>query len=161
MPAVIIREGALLRMGFKEGIEADLKKSLKAKDASRLSVVRMLLGAIKYKEVEKLRELSDQEFQAVVKTMIKQHIESIESFRKGNRPELADKEEKELAVLKEFLPEQLSEEELQKEVEEAVEALGAKGAKDMGRVMKSLVEKIGARADGKVLSEMVRKRLIL
>jgi len=92
--------------------------------------------------------------------MIKQHLESIDSFTKGQRPELAEKEEKELAILKEFAPTQLSEEELSKEIEEAIHTLEAKDQKDMGKVMKYLMEKVGPRADGKLLSEMVRKRLV-
>ena len=147
-------------MEYKQKIEEDLKKSLKERDATRTSTLRMLLGALKYKEVEKLRALTEQEFQAVVKTMIKQHLESIDSFTKGQRPELAEKEEKELAILKEFAPTQLSEEELSKEIEEAINTLEAKDQKDMGKVMKYLMERVGSRADGKVLSEMVRKRLV-
>jgi uncharacterized protein len=148
-------------MDFKQTIEEDLKKALKAGDAIRVSTLRMLLGALQYKQVEKQHHpVSEQEFHAVVKTMIKQHVESIESFKKGQRPELAEKEEKELLILKEFVPATLSEEELRKEVEEALQALEAKGPGDMGKVMKFLMEKVGSRADGKVLSEMVRKRLV-
>ena len=91
--------------------------------------------------------------------MIKQHVESVESFKKGQRADLAEKEEKELQILKEFAPAQVSEEEVAREVEETVTSLGASGQKDMGKVMKVLMEKFASRVDGKVLSEMVRKRL--
>ena len=146
-------------MGFKENIEAGLKKALKEHDALRVSTLRMLLGAIKYREVEKVRPLTDEEFYGVVKTLIKQHSESIESFKKGNRQDLVEKEEKELLILQEFVPEQMTPAELSGEVDEAILQLEAKTPKDMGRVMKFLMEKLAARIDGKVLSEMVRQRL--
>jgi hypothetical protein len=146
-------------MEYRSRIEEGLKVSLKQKDSIRVSVLRMLLAAIKNKEVEKLRALSEDEFYAIIKTSIKQHIESIESFKKGNRTDLAQKEEKELEILKEFLPAPLSEEELLKEIEEAIKSLEAKSQKDMGKVIKFLMEKYPGRTDGKVLSGMVLKRL--
>jgi len=146
-------------MSFKENIEAGLKKALKEHDAVRVSILRMLLGAIKYKEIEKVRPLTEEEFYGVVKTLIKQHSESIESFKKGNRQDLVDKEEKELLVLQEFVPAQMTAAELSGEVDEAVRQLEAKTPKDMGKVMKFLMEKHASRIDGKVLSDMVRQRL--
>ena len=146
-------------MEYRSRIEEGLKVSLKQKDSIRVSVLRMLLAAIKNKEVEKLRALSEDEFYAIIKTSIKQHIESIESFKKGNRTDLAQKEETELEILKKFLPAPLSEEELLKEIEEAIKSLEAKSQKDMGKVIKFLMEKYPGRTDGKVLSGMVLKRL--
>ena len=146
-------------MGFKENIEAGLKKALKEHDSVRVSTLRMLLGAIKYKEVEKIKPLTEEEFYGVVKTAIKQHAESIESFKKGNRQDLVEKEETELLVLQEFVPAQLSAAEMTGEVDEAIRELEAKTPKDMGKVMKFLMEKHASRIDGKVLSEMVRQRL--
>lgn len=148
-------------MAYKDEIEKSLRGALKQKDALRVSVLRMLLTSLNYKEIEKRQPLVEEEFHAVVKTMIKQHTESIESFEKGQRADLADKERKELEILREFAPAQISEEELSAEVDEAIRSLGAKDQKDMGRVMKFLMEKLTSRADGKVLSEMVRKRLSL
>ncbi len=146
-------------MAYKDEIEQGLKKALKEKDTLRVSVLRMLLTALNYKEIDKRKPLAEDEFFSVLKTMIKQHTESIESFTKGRRPELAEKEERELKILKEFAPSQISADELSLEVEGAITALGAKDQKDMGKVMKFLVEKLASRVDGKVLSEMVRKRL--
>jgi len=146
-------------MSYKDEIEQGLKKALKEKDTLRVSVLRMLLTSLGYKEVEKRKPLDQDEFYAVVKTLIKQHTESIESFTKGQRPDLAEKEVRELEILKEFAPTQMAQEELSQEVEAAVTSLGAKDLKDMGRVMKFLMEKLASRVDGKVLSEMVRKRL--
>jgi len=148
-------------MGFKENIEAGLKKALKEHDAVKVSTLRMLLGAIKYREVEKVRPLTEEEFYGVVKILIKQHSESIESFKKGNRQDLVEKEEKELLVLQEFVPAQMTAAELSGEVDEAIRQLEAKTPKDMGKVMKFLMEKHSSRVDGKVLSEMVRQRLAI
>ena len=146
-------------MDYKSKIEEDLKGSLKQREAVRVSVLRMLLAAIKNKEVEKIRSLSDDEFYSLVKTSINQHLDSIESFKKGQRLDLAEKEEKELQILKEFLPVQLTEEEITREIEAAIEIVDAKSQKEMGKVIKYLMEKFPGRVDGKVLSVMVLKRL--
>ncbi len=146
-------------MEFRSKIEDGLKQSLKQRDTVRVSIFRMLLAAIKNKEVEKLKTLTENDFYAIVKTSVKQHIESIESFKKGNRQDLVDKEEKELDILKEFLPAALSEETLTTEIEEAIKTLEAKSQKDMGKVIKHLMEKYPGRIDGKALSGMVLKRL--
>ncbi len=144
---------------FRSRIEEGLKEAIKKKEGTRVSVYRMILAAIKNKEVEKMRALAEDEFFALIKTSIKQHTESIESFKKGQRPDLADKEERELEILKEWLPSQLTEEEISKAIEEAVGAVEAKSQRDMGKVIKFLMEKYPGRVDGKVLSSMVLKRL--
>jgi hypothetical protein len=144
---------------FKAKLQDGLKEALKRKDSIRLSLYRMLLASTKNKEVEKIRPLTEDEFIAVVKTSIKQHIESIESFKKGNRLDLVEKEEKELAILKEFMPSQLSEEEITREIEEAIVSLQVQSQKEMGKVIKFILEKFPGRIDGKVLSGMVLKRL--
>jgi len=144
---------------FKAKLQDGLKEALKQKDTIRLSLYRMLLASIKNKEVEKIRPLTEDEFVAVVKTSVKQHVESIESFKKGNRLDLADKEEKELAILKEFMPSQLSEEEIIQEIEDAIVSLQVQSQKEMGKVIKFILEKFPGRIDGKVLSGMVLKRL--
>ena len=144
---------------FKANLQNGLKEALKQKDTVRLSLYRMLLASIKNKEVEKIRPLTEDEFIAVVKTSVKQHVESIESFKKGNRQDLVEKEEKELVILKEFMPSQLSEEEIAKEIEEAIVSLQVQGQKEMGKVIKFILEKFPGRIDGKLLSGMVLKRL--
>jgi hypothetical protein len=146
-------------MTYKEQIEEGIRGALKGKDTIRVSVLRMLLTSLSYKEIERKRPTTEEEFYAVVRTMMKQHSESIESFKKGNRPDLVEKEEKELEILREFVPAQMSEDEILQEVEQAVSLAGAKDQKDMGKVMKLLMEKLASRVDGKVLSEIVRKRL--
>ena len=144
---------------FKAILQNGLKEALKQKDSIRLSLYRMLLASIKNKEVEKIRPLTEDEFIAVVKTSIKQHVESIESFKKGNRLDLVEKEEKELAILKEFMPSQLSEEEIISEIEEAILSLQVQSQKEMGKVIKFILEKFPGRIDGKLLSGMVLKKL--
>jgi hypothetical protein len=146
-------------MAYKDEVNESLKKALKGRDSLRVSVLRMLLSALGYKEVEKRKPLTEEEFYGVVKSMIKQHVESIESFKKGQRQDLVEKEENELRILKEFEPAQMSEEEVAQEVDKAIETLEAHDQRDMGRVMKVLMEKIASRVDGKVLSQMVRNRL--
>jgi uncharacterized protein len=146
-------------MEFRLKIEDGIKQSLKQRDALKVSIFRMLLAAIKNKEVEKLRALTEDEFYGIVKTSVKQHIESIESFKKGNRQDLIDKEEKELEILKGFLPAALSDDELSTEIEETIKTVEAKSQKDMGKVIKHLMEKYPGRIDGKALSGMVLKRL--
>ncbi len=146
-------------MDYKSNIEDSIKQSLKQRDSVRLSVLRMLLAAIKNKEVEKLRALTEDEFFSIVKTSVKQHVDSIESFKKGNRQDLVDKEEKELEILKTFLPVSLSSEELMKEVEETIKIIEAKSKKDMGKVIKYLMEKYPGRIDGKELSGIIIKKL--
>ena len=146
-------------MAYKDEINESLKRALKEKNALRVSVLRMLLSSLGYKEVEKRKPLTQEEFYGVVKTMMKQHAESIESFKKGQRQDLVEKEENELQILKEFEPAQMSEVEVAQEVDNVIETLGARDQKDMGRVMKVLMEKLASRVDGKVLSQMVRNRL--
>jgi len=146
-------------MTHKDDLEQSLKKALKEKESLRVSVLRMLLRSLNYKEIEKKRILTDDEFYSVVRTMIKQHAESIESFKKGQRFDLAEKEEGELHILNEFAPPQLSEDDILRELDDAVTVLQAKDQRDMGRVMKFLIDRLASRVDGKVLSEMVKKRL--
>lgn len=149
----------IIAMEQRSKIEERLKEALKQKDSLRVSVLRMLLAAIKNKEVEKIRALTEDEFFAIVKTSIKQHLDSIEGFTKGQRLDLVEKEEKELQILKEFLPAQLTEEEMAAGIDEAINTVEVKGQKDMGKVIKFLMEKYPGRVDGKVLSAMVLKRL--
>lgn len=144
---------------FKAKLNDDLKEAMKRKDSTRLSLLRMLLASVKNREVEKRGLLTEDEFFAVVKTSVKQHLESIESFKKGNRQDLVEKEEKELDILKGLLPAQLSEEEMGREIEEAIRSLQIKSQKEMGKVIKHVMEKYPGRIDGKVLSGMVLKRL--
>ena len=145
---------------LKERIDSELKESMRAKNELSTSVLRMLKSAIRYKEVEPGGSaLDDAGVRQVVASLIKQRRDSAEQFRAGNRPELADKEEKEIALLQAYLPKQLSPEELSAEVKSAIAAAGAKTPKDMGAVMKILRAKIQGQAEGKAISDEVKAQL--
>ena len=150
-------------MGIKSRLEEELKKALKAKDGPRLSASREILGAIKYAELNKGEDqdkvLSEAEEIQVLSKFKKRHLESIEAFEKGNRPELAEKERAELKVIEEFLPAMMSPAEIAAMVKDAVVELGAQGLKDMGKVMANLKDKYTGRADGKAVSEEVKRQL--
>jgi uncharacterized protein len=145
---------------LKERIDADLKDAMRSKDELGTSVLRMLKSAVKYKEVEPGgHALEDAGVLAVIQTLIKQRRDSVEQFRAGGRPELADKEEREIVKLQSYLPAQMSSDELRAEVRSAIAQVGAKGPKDMGAVMKALMPKVQGRAEGKAVSEAVKAEL--
>jgi uncharacterized protein YqeY len=146
-------------MALKDQLDADLKASMRDKDAVRLSVIRMLKSAIKYREIEAMKPLDDAGVLQVVSGEIKRHKDSVEQFRAGNRPELVQKEEAEIAVLQGYLPAQLGEAELKALVEAAVVKTGASGPRDMGAVMKALLPDVQGKADGRLVSELVKARL--
>jgi uncharacterized protein YqeY len=146
-------------MALKEQLDADLKAAMREKDALKLSVVRMLKSAVKYREIELMKPLDDAGVQGVISSEIKRHRDSVEQYRAGNRQDLVDKEEAEIAILQGYLPAQLSEAELRAKIDAAVAKAGAQGPKDMGAVMKALMPEVQGRADGKVVSELVKARL--
>jgi uncharacterized protein YqeY len=145
---------------LKERIDADIKDAMRAKDELRSNVVRMLKSAVKYKEVEPgAKALDDAGVMGVIATLIKQRRDSVEQYKSGNRPDLAEKEEKEIAVLQGYLPAQLSAAELTAAVAEGVKEANAKGPKDMGAVMKVITPKLKGKAEGKAISEEVKAQL--
>jgi uncharacterized protein YqeY len=146
-------------MALKDQLDADLKASMRVKDTVKLSVVRMLKSAIKYREIEAMKPLDDAGVLQVISGEIKRHKDSIEQYRAGNRPDLVEKEEAELAILQTWLPAQLSEGELKALVEAAVVKTGASGPRDMGAVMKALQPDVQGKADGRLVSELVKARL--
>src|SRR5512133_803745 len=146
-------------MTLKEQLDAAMKDAMRAKDTLRLGAIRMVKSAIKYKEVELIAQLDDQGVIGVISTLAKQRKESAVAFREGNRLELAEKEEQELAVLLEFLPQQLDEAGIKAIIEKAVAEAGATSAKDMGTALKLVSPQSTGRADGKLVSELVKARL--
>ncbi len=146
-------------MSLKEQLNDAMKAAMRARDTLRLSAVRMVRAAITNREIDTRTELDDQAVVEVLSTMAKQRRESIRMYRDGNRPELAEKEELELAVLLEFLPVQLNTEEVDTLIKQIIQDIAAHGAKDMGRVMKALTPLTAGKADGKVVSDAVRKLL--
>jgi hypothetical protein len=149
-------------MTLQERVDSDLKEAMRAKDATKLGVLRMLKSALKYAAIAKSdaeAELSDAEAVQVIRKQAKQRQDSIESFEKGGRAELADKEKEELAILNTYLPQGMNVDELAKVVRETIAELGATSKAQMGVVMKALQAKVGGRADGKTLSSEVQKQL--
>jgi uncharacterized protein len=145
---------------LKERIDSELKEAMRSRKELETSVLRMLKSAVKYKEVEPgAKALDDAGVLQVVSTLIKQRRDSVDQFKQGGRPELAEKEEKEIAFLQTFLPQQLSPEELAKEVADAIVAAGAKGPRDMGAVMKAVMPRVQGKAEGKAISEQVKAQL--
>ena len=132
---------------------------MKAKDGNRVSVLRFLLSSIKYREIEKKDALDEDEVLAEITSSAKRRRESMEAFAEGGRMDLVEKEESELAILQEYLPELLSPDEVQGVVQEVVQAVGATGASDFGKVMKELMPKLRGKADGKLVSEIVKETL--
>ena len=149
-------------MTISEQIDADLKDAMKAKAVEKLSVLRLLKAAVKNAAIEKGGQsgvLDDPEATAVVRKQVKQRQDSIESFEKGGRPELADKERAEIVILQKYLPQALPPDELARMIDEAIAETGATGKAQMGAVMKALQPKVAGRADGKTLSQEVQRRL--
>lgn len=146
-------------MSLKDTITADMKAAMRAKDAPRLEVLRMLRAAIQRREVDERIELDDTQTMAVVEKMIKQGRDSIEQFIKGDRADLAEKEQAGIDVLQDYLPEQLGEAELSKLIEEALAQTGASSMKDMGKVMGILKPQIQGRADMGAVSKAIREKL--
>ena len=149
-------------MTLQQRVDADVKEAMRAKDATKLGVLRMLKSALKYAAIAKSSaeaELSDAEAIQVIRKQAKQRQDSIDSFEKGGRAELAEKEKEELAILNTYLPQGMSPDELAKVVRETIAELGATSKAQMGAVMKMLQAKTGGRADGKSLSSEAQKQL--
>src|SRR5512134_1063844 len=146
-------------MGLKDRLQKDMQKAAKERNPLALSALRMALAEIKNREIEARGELPDEAVVKALASMVKRQRESIELFLKGNRPELAEKERAEIAVLSSYLPEALSGAEVESLAREAIASAGAASPSDMGRVMKELMPKVAGRADGKLVSEVVRRLL--
>jgi Uncharacterized conserved protein len=149
-------------MTLQERVDSDLKEAMRAKDTSKLGVLRMLKSALKYAAIAKSgteAELSDAEAAQVVRKQVKQRQDSIESFEKGGRAELAAKEKEELSILNTYLPQAMNSDELAEVVRATIAETGATAKAQMGAVMKALQAKVGGRADGKTLSQEVSRQL--
>jgi uncharacterized protein YqeY len=149
-------------MSIQERIDSDLKEAMRAKDTTKLTVLRMLKSALKYATIAKPgaeAELSDAEAAQVIRKQAKQRQDSIESFEKGGRADLAQQEEKELSILNSYLPQAMSPDQVEKAVREAIAEVGATSKAQMGAVMKALQAKVAGRADGKTLSQEVSRQL--
>jgi uncharacterized protein YqeY len=147
-------------MPAQEDLAREIKSAMLARDADRLSTLRLLKSAVDYAQIErKTDSLSPADFVTVVQKEVKKRRDSIEQYEKGGRPELAAKEKKEIPVLETFLPKALSPEELEALVKAAIQELGATGKKDMGPVIKAVQAKAAGRAEGRTISQIVGKLL--
>src|SRR5246500_5318234 len=149
-------------MTLSQRVDSDLKEAMRAKDTTKLGVLRMLKSALKYAAIAKSgaeAELDDTEAIQVIRKQVKQRQDSIESFEKGGRAELAAKEKEELSILQSYLPQAMSADELSKIVRETIAEVGATSKQQMGAVMKALPPKVAGRADGKTLSAEVQRQL--
>ena len=144
---------------LSDQIRADLTESMKARTADRTSTLRMLQAAVKNQQIDSGHELSDEEALAVIRKAVKQRQDSIEQYTKGNRPELAAKEQAEIDILKTYLPPELTDAELESGVREIIASTGAQSKKDMGKVMKEATAKYKGRVDGKKIQEVVSRLL--
>jgi uncharacterized protein len=158
----VLSRPIFLRMTLLERVDSDLKEAMRAKDATRLDVLRMLKSALKYAAIAKSgakTDLSEAETEQVIRKQARQRQDSIDSFEKAGRIELARKEKEELSILNSYLPPAISGDELAKIVREAIAETGATSKAEMGAVMKALQAKLAGRVDGKTLSAEVQKQL--
>ena len=146
-------------MSLKQQLLDDMKEALRAKEKIRLNTIRMLRSQIKNREIERGEELSDDEVLQVLSKAEKTRKEAIELYRRGNREDLAAQEETELAVIRGYMPERLSEDELRALIGQVVAEVGAEGMRDMGKVMGAIMPKVRGRADGQLVNRLVKERL--
>ena len=160
---------------FKEKLQNDVKEALKAGNAEKRMVLSLVLSAVKSRELEKrgklskseqdavkleeLSKLTDEEIVEVVSSEIKKRKDSVEQYTKGGRPELAEKEQNEIKILAEYMPEQMSEEAVKEEVKKAISETGASSPKDMGKVIGAVMAKVKGKADGQMVSRLVKEKL--
>ncbi len=146
-------------MNLRERLEADMKEALKARERLRLETVRGARGAIRNREIELGGELDEAGIAAVLRSLVKQRLDSIEQYRVGGREELAEKEEAEKAVLEAYLPAATDAARIEQVVAEVIAEVGASGPRELGKVMKPALERLGPAADGKLVSEVARRLL--
>lgn len=146
-------------MSLEKNITEDLKMAMKAKDEIRVACLRMLKTSLKNKQIELGHQLNDEEIQRIVSSLIKKGQEAAKEFRQGGREDLAIKEEKEIKILYDYLPEQLTPEEIEKSLKEIISELSAESPKDLGKVMKAAMARLAGKAQGKEVNEIARKLL--
>jgi len=146
-------------MSLKAAVTEDMKTAMRAKDAPRLSTIRLLLAAIKQREVDERKDLTDADIVAVIEKMLKQRRDSVEQYTKGNRKDLADVEEAEIVVLQGYMPKAMSDAEVDAAIVAALAASGAKGMADMGKLMAVLKPQLAGKADMGKVSALVKAKL--
>jgi hypothetical protein len=148
-----------LPVELKAKIQDAVKTAMKSGDQTTLSTLRLLLSAVQYEEIKSRKELTTSEIEKTISSLCKQRMEAIQLFERGGRQDLARKEQAELEVLKQFLPEPLTEAEVQAVIQKTIDELGAKGSQDLGRVMKEVMPKLTGRTDGKRVNELAKALL--
>ena len=146
-------------MSLEERLLEAMKDAMKSNDKLRLSAIRMMRSAVKNREIEVRRTLSDEDVIRVIQGMVRKGEESLEQFEKGGRADLVEKEKKEIEILKSFLPQALGQEEILKIIDECIQETQASSLKDIGKVMKSIMPKLGGKADGKLINQLVKEKL--
>ncbi len=146
-------------MSLEERLVEEMKGAMKSNEKLRLSTIRMIRSAIKNKEIELRKPLDDEEIQKVIQGMVRKGEESVEQFKLGGRTDLVEKESKEIEILKSFLPQSLTHEEILKIIDQTIEETQSTSLKDLGKVMKSVMPKLQGKADGKLINEIVKGRL--
>src|SRR3972149_7061377 len=146
-------------MSLEERLLEEMKLAMKSNDKLRLSTIRMIRSALKNKEIELRKKLEEEDVVKVIQAMTRKGEESIEQFQTGGRMDLVEKEKKEMEILKSFLPQPLSQEEIFKIIDQSIQETQASSQKDIGKVMKSVMPKIGGKADGKLINQLVKERL--
>ena len=146
-------------MSLEERLVEEMKQAMKSNDKLRLSTIRMIRSGLKNKEIELRKKLEDEDVVKVIQVMVRKGEESVEQFQTGGRGDLVEKEKKEIEILKSFLPQPLSQEEILKIIDQSIQETQASSLKDIGKVMKSVMPKIGGKADGKLINQLVKERL--
>jgi len=146
-------------MGLEEKLVEEMKQAMKSNDKAKLSTIRMIRSAVKNKEIELRKPLDDDGIFRVIQGMIKKSEESIEQFKAGGRMDLVEKETKEIETMKSYLPQPLSREEVLKIIDQTIEETKASSLKDLGKVMKSVMPKLGGKVDGALVNQWVKERL--
>jgi uncharacterized protein len=146
-------------MGLEERLVEEMKQAMKSNDKTRLSTIRMIRSALKNKEIELRKPLDEDAILRVIQGMVKKSEESIEQFKAGGRVDLVEKETKEIEIMKSFLPQPLSREEVLKVIDETIEETQSSSLKDLGKVMKTVMPKLGGKVDGALVNQLVKERL--
>jgi len=146
-------------MGLEERLVEEMKQAMKSNDKAKLSTIRMIRSAVKNKEIDLRKPLDDDAIFRVIQGMVKKSEESIEQFKTGGRMDLVEKETKEIEIMKSYLPQPLSREEILKVIDQTIEETKASSLKDLGKVMKTVMPKLGGKVDGAVVNQLVKERL--
>ena len=146
-------------MSLEEKLFEEMKQAMKTNDKIRLSTIRMIRSSSKNKEIELRRKLEDEDIFKVIQGMVRKGEESIEQFQAGGRNDLVEKEKMEIEILKSFLPQPISQEEIIKIIDETIQETQSSSLKDLGKVMKAVMPRLGGKADGKVINQLVKERL--